>query len=78
MAATEQTRLASELRVYALNKNEWLKGYPGRYVVIKGGEVLNFYPTFEDAYSAGAGVWGINMDFLVKQIVEHEPVFFVF
>jgi hypothetical protein len=78
MAATEQARLAAELQVYALHKNEWLKDYPSRYVVIKGDEVLNFYPTFEAAYSAGAGAWGINTDFLVKQIVEHEPVFFVF
>jgi hypothetical protein len=78
MAATEQARLAAELQVYALHKNEWLKDYPGRYVVIKGDEVLNFYPTFEAAYSAGAGAWGIDTDFLVKQIVEHEPVFFVF
>jgi hypothetical protein len=78
MATTEQTRLAAELQVYALHKNEWLKGYPGRYVAIKGSEVLDFYPTFEAAYSAGAGAWGVNMDFLVKQIVEHEPVFFVF
>ena len=78
MAATQETRLARELEVYALHKNEWLKGHSGRYVVIKGNEVLNFYPTFEAAYSAGALAWGINTDFLVKQIVEHEPVFFVF
>jgi len=78
MAATEQARLAAELQVYALHKHEWLKGNRGRYVVIKGGDVLDFYPTFEAAYSAGAGAWGINTDFLVKQIVEHEPVFFVF
>jgi hypothetical protein len=78
MAATERTRLATELHVYALHKNEWLKGDPGRYVVIKGDAVLNFYPTFEAAYSAGAGAWGLDTDFLVKQIVEHEPVFFVF
>jgi hypothetical protein len=78
MSATQETRLARELEVYAVHKNEWLKGHPGRYVVIRGTEVLNFYPTFDAAYSAGAGAWGINTDFLVKQIVEHEPVFFVF
>jgi len=54
MAATEQARLAAELQVYALRKKEWLKGYPGRYVVIRGDQVLNFFPTFEAAYSAGA------------------------
>ena len=78
MSARQETRLARELEVYALNKNAWLKGHPGQYVAIKGDAVLDFYPTFEAAYSAGAGVWGINTDFLVKQIVEHEPVFFVF
>ena len=78
MAKTQETRLSAELQVYALHKDEWLKGYGGRYVVIKGADVLDFYPTFETAYSAGAGAWGMNTDFLVKQIVEHEPVFFVF
>jgi hypothetical protein len=78
MAATEQTRLDAELAVYALHKNEWLKGHPGQYVVIKGDAILDFYPTFEAAYHAGAGAWGLSTDFLVKQIVEHEPVFFVF
>jgi hypothetical protein len=78
MTTTEQARLAAELELYALHKDEWLEGYPGQYVVIKGDTVLNFYPTFEAAYQAGAREWGINTDFLVKQIVEHEPVFFVF
>jgi hypothetical protein len=78
MAATQETKLARELEVYALHKNEWLKGQPGQYVVIKGDRILNFYPTFDAAYSAGAGAWGLDTDFLVKQIVEHEPVFFVF
>lgn len=78
MAATEQTRLAKELEFYALRKNEWLKGHRDKYVVIKDKDILDFFSTFEAAYEAGAGAWGINTDFLVKQIVEHEPVFFVF
>jgi hypothetical protein len=78
VASIEQMRLTAELEIYALHKNDWLKRYGGRYVAIKGDEILDFYPTFEAAYSAGAGAWGLNTDFLVKQIVEHEPVFFVF
>jgi len=78
MTATQETRLARELEVYALHKNEWLRDHPGRYVVIKGDKVLSFHPTFDAAYHAGASAWGINTDFLVKQIVEQEPVFFVF
>ena len=71
MATTEQERLAEELGFYALHKTEWLGQHPGKYVVIKGNDVLSFYPTFEAAYRAGADTWGINTDFLVKQIVEH-------
>lgn len=78
MAAPQQTRLAAELDYYGRHKSEWLRQHPGKYVVIKSSSVLGFYPGFEAAYRAGAGTWGIDSDFLVKQILEHEPVFFVF
>jgi hypothetical protein len=78
MAAGEQARLAVELEHYAVHKSEWLAKQSGKYVVIKDSNVLGFYSTFEAAYRAGAGAYGIDTDFLVKQIVEHEPVFFVF
>ena len=78
MAAGEQARLAVELAYYAEHKTEWLSHKTGSYVVIKDSRVLGFYPNFETAYRAGAGAYGVNTDFLVKQILEHEPVFFVF
>ena len=52
--------------------------HSGQYVVAKGNVILGFHATFEDAYRAGAQAWGLRADFLVKQIVENEPVFFVF
>ena len=77
MARSGQKRLAEELDFYTQHKDEWLRAYRGQhYVVIKGNTVLDFFPTFEAAYYAGADAWGDNTDFLVKQIVEHEPVFF--
>jgi len=78
MPARRDTRLVSELEMYIRHKDEWLRGHPGEYVVIKGDQVLDFFPTFERAYSAGAGTWGMDTDFLVKCIVEQEPVFFIF
>lgn len=78
MATSDETRLAKELEYYALHKDEWLRAHREQYVVVKDGTVLDFFPTFQAAYQAGAGTWGINTDFLVKQIVEQEPVFFVF
>lgn len=78
MPTEEQARLASELAHYELDKREWLRQHSGDYVVIKESTVLGFYSAFEAAYRAGASSFGVGADFLVKQILEHEPVFFVF
>jgi len=71
MSGDQQARLAVELEYYAQHKAEWLAHKTGHYVV-------GFYPNFQAAYRAGAASYGLNTDFLVKQILEHEPVFFVF
>ncbi|HUJ95998.1 MAG TPA: hypothetical protein VLW84_12080 [Terriglobales bacterium] len=78
MAADQQARLAVELEYYAHHKAEWLAHKTGLYVVVKDSRVLGFYPNFEAAYRSGAAAYGLNTDFLVKQILEHEPVFFMF
>jgi hypothetical protein len=78
MSVEEQNRLANELEYYETQKLEWLRQHSGDYVVVKGKSVLGFYTAFEAAYRAGASSYGIGADFLVKQILEHEPVFFVF
>ncbi len=78
MASDQQSRLAVELEYYAQHKAEWLAHKTGNYVVIKDSSLLGLYPNFEAAYRAGAATYGLNTDFLVKQILEHEPVFFVF
>jgi hypothetical protein len=75
---TEDHRLAVELAYFARHKSQWLAQKTGDYVVIKNDDLLGFYPNFEVAYRAGARAYGLNTDFLVKQVLEHEPVFFVF
>jgi hypothetical protein len=76
MAAGE--RLAVELDFYAAHKAEWLEEHSGKYVVVQDRNVLGFYASFEDAFRAGVSAFGIKRDFLVKQVLEHEPVCFVF
>jgi hypothetical protein len=78
MVSGEQARLAVELEYYAAHKRDWLRKYSGNYVVVKESSVLGFYQNFELAYRAGATMYGISTDFLVKQVLEHDPVFFVF
>lgn len=70
--------MAVELEYYVQHKSEWLAKRAGQYVVVKDTGLLGFYPNFESAYRAGAATYGVNTDFLVKQILEEEPVFFVF
>jgi hypothetical protein len=75
---TGETRLSAELGLYAAHKTEWLSQHAGQYVVAKGDIILGFFRNFQDAYVSGVREWGTKTDFLVKQVVEHEPVFFVF
>ena len=78
MGGDNEARLSTELDFYSVHKNEWLSLQSGRYVVIKEHDVLGFYSSFPDAFRAGALKYGLETDFLVKQIVDREPVFFVF
>jgi hypothetical protein len=77
MGTVRPTRLAVELDYYRQHARDWAAQRPGQYVVIKNTGVLGFYPDFEAAYRAGAGKYGLETDFLVKQILEYEPVFIV-
>jgi hypothetical protein len=77
MATEQRTRLAAELQYFSLHKSEWLAKQAGQYVVIKENVPLGFFHSFEAAYRAGAASYGIETDFLVKQILEYEPVFLV-
>jgi hypothetical protein len=77
VAVDPKGRLAVELDFFARHKAEWLAQETGQYVVIKDTKPLGFYSSFEAAYRAGAANYGPETDFLVKQILEREPVFFV-
>ena len=74
----ELNRLAIELELYRRRRSEWLQDHVGQYVVAKEENVLGFYPDFGAAYSAGAEAFGPHTDFLVKQVLEFDPVFEVY
>jgi hypothetical protein len=73
-----QNRLSSEIDFYKAHKHDWLQQHSGEYVVLKGNQVLGFHRQFNDAYLAGVRAWGPGVDFLVRQVLEFEPVFSVF
>jgi hypothetical protein len=65
--------LAEEVRTYESHLPGWLDR-EGQFVLIKGSEVLGFYPLYELALEAGYRRMG-NEDFLVKQITQYEPIY---
>jgi hypothetical protein len=67
-----EAALATELITYRDHLDEWLS-HKGRYVVIKGREIAGFFPDRRSAVEAGIAAYGPG-PFLVKQVVEKEPI----
>ena len=78
MDINSSSPLAVETTFYETHKSDWLRTNRGQFVVLKGNDVLGFFPDFHDAYYAGVEKYGSETDFLVKRVVSHEPVFVVF
>ena len=78
MATEAQDRLATEISFYFAHKRAWLKKHTGSFVVVQGTNVLGFYPSFETAFRAGVLALGVREDFLVRQVLEEEPVFCIY
>jgi len=65
--------LREELAFCDAMKPEWLLAHEGKFVLIKGKELLGFFDTLEQAYSEGLKRLG-NTPFLIKQVLKEEPV----
>lgn len=70
-------RLKTELETYESCKNELVEKSEGRFVVIRGTEVLGTFGTYEDALQKGYEECGVQTPFLVKQISSVEQVHFI-
>ena len=67
--------LEKELETYRKKLPEW-KSQEGKFVLIHGEEVADFFSTYEDAIKSGYQKYKLE-PFLVKRIHATEPVFFV-
>ena len=70
------TIFAQELDYYERHKAEYLKTFPGLYVLIKGDRMLGPFPSAEAAYEVGLNTYGLTA-FLIKQVLKHEPIGFI-
>jgi hypothetical protein len=71
-------RLVVETELYETHRAEWLECHRNQFVVVKGNDLLGFFIEFQDAYYAGVEKYGFNTDFLVKRVVQQEPISAVF
>jgi hypothetical protein len=78
MSTVPPTRLSVEIDFYETQKSEWLQDHRDEFVVLKGTDLLGFFPNFHEAYFAGSEKYGAGTDFLVKRVVPQEPLFEVF
>jgi hypothetical protein len=73
----EQDRLATEIKFYAAHKEEFLRAHSGEYVVIHGTTILGFFGSWEMAFRSGVEAFGLQEDFLVRQVLAREPIYFI-
>jgi len=78
MAQKNKRALAEELSFYEDHKGEWLSSYAGQFALIGGKAAAGFFPSYEAAFEAGLQRFGLGREFLIKQVVEHEPVFVIY
>ena len=65
--------LERELRYFESIKDDLLKRYDGKYVLIKGENLIDVFSSFEDAYKEGVKRFG-NSPFLIKKVEKIEPI----
>ena len=67
----EEIKLALqvELNYFEAHKEEWLDKHKGKFLLIKGEELIDVFSSLDDAYKAGVKLYG-NQPFFIKQLFE--------
>jgi hypothetical protein len=59
--------LEKELAFYEKNLENWLSIYPGKFVLVKGEELVGVYDTNEQALITGASLFGLA-SYLIRRV----------
>lgn len=70
---TQQEPLERERQVYESHLEEWRRSQLGKFVLIKGEDVLGFFDSLEAAFNEGIARFRLE-PFFVKQITRGEVV----
>jgi hypothetical protein len=67
--------LEQELKFFADNKAKWVENHPGKFVLVKGQELMGVFDQAEAALAEGARQFGAE-SFLVRQVnASEEPIY---
>lgn len=72
VAAVKPGLLATETKTFEARKPELLREGTGRFVLIKGEDVIGLYYAWEDALAEGARRFG-NVPYLIAKVQAFEP-----
>jgi len=65
--------LSVELELFDAKRSEWLVRHEGKYVLVKGNEVVGFFESAETAFENGIDRWG-NVPMLIKRVLPDDPI----
>lgn len=68
--------LVVERHLFETRRDEWCNKHLGRFVLIRGKFVRDFYDTHSEAYSEGMRIWG-SSSFLIREIRQVDKAVFV-
>ena len=66
--------LRKEQEAFDAKLPELLHDHKGEFVVIKDGELVALFPSYEDAYADALGRFGHDAVFLISEVIERSPV----
>lgn len=65
--------LQQETQVYESHLAEWRNSHLGEYVLIKGDQIIGFYPDLSQAFDEGTKRFGLD-EFFTKQITPNDAI----
>lgn len=70
------TVLEKERKYFETNRKQWVALHPGKFVLVKGEELIGVFDKPEDALAEGARRFGLD-SFLVRQVKEAEELIYI-
>jgi hypothetical protein len=68
--------LENERKSFGANRKQWLALYAGKFILVKGEELIGVFDKPEDALAEGARRFGSD-SFLVRQVKEADELVYI-